>query len=159
MEQRAREPSAATPASEHAADEGPTPLHRPRWRHSGLTPFAVALALAGTLAASFTLLAVRPPSDAAAYSQAYNCETFVGRSTCALTAGSWYTITNIGGTNYNVADDICVQFGQTSTAACSAGYSILLCGNAPVYAYGISETFYGDKDNISGHEDNSTSCQ
>lgn len=140
-------------------DGAATPLRRLRARHSGLTPFAVVLVLAGTLAASFTLLAVRPPNDASAYSQAYNCETFVGRSTCALTAGSWYTITNIGGTNYNVAGDICVQFGQASLAACSGGYSILLCGNAPVYAYGISETFYGDKDNISGHEDNSTSCQ
>jgi hypothetical protein len=156
MEQRGREPSAATLAPERVLDDAPTP---PRARR-GLTPFAVALVLAGTLAASFTLLAVRPPSGASAYSQAYNCETFVGRPTCALTAGSWYTITNLGGTNYNVAGDICVQFGQTSSAACAlGGYSILLCGNAPVYAYGISETFFGDKDNISGHEDNSTSCE
>jgi hypothetical protein len=141
-------------------DDAPAPPRRLRARRSGLTPFSVALVLAGTLAASFTLLAVRPPAGASAYDQDYNCETFVGHPTCALTAGSWYTITNLGGTNYNVAGDICVQFGQSSLAACAlGGYSILLCGNAPVYAYGISETLYGDKDNISGHEDNSTSCQ
>jgi hypothetical protein len=122
-------------------------------------PFVALLLLAGTLAASFTLLAVRPPSDAAAYDQAYNCETFIGHSTCSLTAGSWSTITNIGGTNYNVAADICVQFGGIPySTACSGGYSILFCGNAPVHSYGISETFLGDNDNISGHEDNYTNC-
>lgn len=141
-------------------DDAPAPRRRLRARHWRLTPFAVVLVLAGTLAASFTLLAVRPPAGASAYDQDYNCETFVGHLTCALTAGSWYTITNVGGSNYNVAGDICVEFGQSSTLACAAGgYSILLCGNAPVYAYGLSETAYGDKDNISGHEDNSTSCQ
>jgi len=74
-------------------------------------------------------------------------------------AGSWSTITNIGGTNYNVDADICVQFGGIPySTACSGGYSILFCGNAPVHSYGISETFLGDDDNISGHEDSYTSC-
>ena len=136
------------------------PTLRGQRAHRGPSLFVALLLVAATLSASFTLLAVRPPKDASAYNQAYNCETFVGRSTCNLTAGSWYTITNIGGTNYNVAGDICVQFGGTSLpVACTfGGYSILLCGNSPVHAYGISETWLGDNDNISGHEDNSTSC-
>ncbi len=130
---------------------------RSRLRRPG--PFVALLVAAGTLAASFTLLAVRPPEPASAYDQNYNCETFVGRSTCSLTAGSWYTITNIGGTNYNVAGDICVAFGATpwSVTCTGSGYSILLCGNAPIYSYGISETWFDDNDNISGHEDNGTS--
>ena len=130
---------------------------RHRW---GPSPFAVLLVLAATLAASFTLLAVRPPKDASAYNQSYNCETFVGRSTCSLTAGSWYTITNIGGTNYNVSGDICIEYGHipSSLICAGSGYSILLCGNVPVYAYGLSETYWGDSDNISGHEDSYTSC-
>jgi hypothetical protein len=139
----------------------PPPLRRQSPRRSRPSAFVVLLLAVGTLAASFTLLAVRPPQYAGAYDQNYNCETFVGRSTCHLTAGSWYTITNIGGSNYNVAGDICVQFGGTSLPETCAlgGYSILLCGNAPVYAYGVSETYLGDNDNISGHEDNSTtSC-
>jgi hypothetical protein len=138
------------------------PLASIRWALRRRRPgsFVALLLLAGTLAASFTLLAVRPPSDASAYDQAYNCETFVGRSTCSLTAGSWYTITNVGGSNYNVAGDICVAFGGVadSTACALGGYSILFCGNSPVHAYGISETYLGDNDNISGHEDNYTSC-
>jgi hypothetical protein len=153
MEQPPGELSRPLPASPLPTVRRPVGRRRPG-------PFVALALLAGTLAASFTLLAVRPPNDASAYDQAYNCETFVGRSTCSLTAGSWYTITNVGGTNYNVAGDICVQFGgvANSTACALGGYSILFCGNAPVHAYGISETFLGDDDNISGHEDNYTSC-
>ncbi len=119
----------------------------------------MVVVLASTLAASFTLLATRAPGDAAAYNQAYNCETFVGRSTCHLTAGSWYTITDVGATNYDVAGDICAQYGSEGyTLACAlSGYSILECGS-PVYEYGISETYDGDNDNISGHEDNANNC-
>jgi hypothetical protein len=152
MEQPPAEVSRPPLASPLPALRRPTGRRRPG-------PFVALLLLAGTLAASFTLLAVRPPSDASAYDQAYNCETFIGRSTCSLTAGSWSTITNIGGTNYNVDADICVQFGGIPySTACSGGYSILFCGNAPVHSYGISETFLGDDDNISGHEDSYTSC-
>lgn len=154
MEQREREPLANTAARTISA------LACPNARRLGSSLFVLLLVLAGTLAASFTLLAVRPARSASAYDQNYNCETFVGRSTCHLTAGSWYTITNVGGSNYNVSGDICVEFGGIwSTLACAgSGYSILLCGNAPVYAYGISETYLGDNDNISGHEDNNTNC-
>lgn len=123
------------------------------------SPFAILLLVAATLAASLTLLAVRPPKDAAAYSQSYNCETFIGQSTCHLTAGSWYAITNVGATNYNVSGDICAQVGQLSlTYTCaSSGYSILLCGSS-VYEYGISETYRSDNENIAGHEDNNSNC-
>lgn len=105
------------------------------------------------------LLATRPPGDASAYSQAYNCETFIGKSTCHLTAGSWYAITNVGATNYDASGDICAEYGQqASTLACAlGGYSILECGSA-VYEYGVSETYLGDNDNISGHEDNNSNC-
>jgi hypothetical protein len=131
-----------------------------RARRRGPGSFAVLLVVAATLSASFILVAVRPVTGASAYNQAYNCQTFVGHPTCHLTAGSWYTITNIGATNYSVGGDICAQYGQLNyTLACAgSGYSILLCGNAPVYQYGISATYYGDNDNISGHEDNSTTC-
>lgn len=136
------------------------PTLRRQGAHRGPSLFVALLLVAATLSASFTLLATRPPKDASAYNQAYNCETFIGRSTCSLTAGSWYTITNVGGTNYNVSGDICVQYGHipSSLVCLGSGYSLLLCGNAPVYQYGISETYWGDDDNISGHEDNNTNC-
>ena len=138
---------------------GPTVRQR-RARRRGPGAFALLLLVAATLSASFILVAARPVTGASAYNQAYNCQTFVGHPTCHLTAGSWYTITNIGATNYSVGGDICAQYGQEywSLACAGSGYSILMCGNAPVYAYGISETYYGDNDNISGHEDNSTTC-
>lgn len=143
----AREPVAA-----------PVPRRPARRRRPGR--FTALLVAAGTLAASLTLLAAQAPNDASAYNQAYNCESFVGRSTCALTAGSWYTLTNLGATNYTVDGDICAQFGGTSLpVSCTlGGYTILYCGNAPVWSYGIAETWYGDSDNISGHEDNYSSC-
>jgi hypothetical protein len=126
--------------------------------------FAAALVAAGTLAASFALLATRAPSDASAWSQAYNCESFVGRSTCSLTAGSWHNITNVGGSNYNVSGDLCVLYGGVGNgeACLDSGYSITVCNYtypySPVYAYGISLTEYGDNDNISGHEDDNSTC-
>jgi hypothetical protein len=134
-------------------------VHSRTARRWGRSPFAILLLLAATLAASFTLLAVRPPRDASAYSQAYNCETYMRQSTCHLTAGSWYDITNVGATNYDVSGDICAEVGQLSlTYTCAgSGYSILLCGST-VDEYGISETHYGDNDNISGHEDNNSNC-
>jgi len=147
--ERAQEPMTREPARSRL----------PRRRRPDL--FAVLLVAAGTLAASFTLLVARAPNDASAYYQSYNCESFVGRATCSLTAGSWSTLTNVGASNYNVAGDICAQFGGTSLpVSCTlGGYSIVYCGNSPVWSYGISETWYGDNDNISGHEDNYTnSC-
>jgi hypothetical protein len=135
----------------------PSPLGRWRWRptpvHSGL--LAVVTAAATTAA----LLSAGSANTAFAYTQDYNCETFVGQSTCHLTAGSWHNITNIGATNYDVAGDICAQYGQLSaTYTCaSSGYTLLLCSST-VYQYGISETLYGDNDNISGHEDDNTNC-
>jgi hypothetical protein len=105
------------------------------------------------------MLASEQPQAAAAYDQAYNCQTFIGQSTCHLAAGSWYTITNVGASNYTVNDDICAQYGNLSyTLTCAtSGYTILLCRSA-VYEYGISETADGHNDNISGHEDNDSSC-
>jgi len=135
----------------------------PRRRKRAPSPFAVALVAAGTLAASFGLLAMRPPSNASAWSQSYNCQSFVGHPTCSLTAGSWHNITNVGGTNYSVAGDLCVEYGGVwSGYTCLVtGYSLVVCNYtypyAPVYAYGISET-YGDNDNISGHEDDNSTC-
>jgi hypothetical protein len=126
--------------------------------------FAVALVAAGTLAASVALLATRAPSDASAWSQAYNCESFVGRSTCSLTAGSWHNLTNVGGSNYNVGGDLCVEYGGVwaGYTCLINGYSLVVCNYtypySPVYAYGISLTQYGDNDNISGHEDDNSTC-
>ena len=119
------------------------------------------LVLATAIAtAALTLLVGNLPSSASAYTQSYNCESFINEPTCHLTAGSWHDITNVGGSNYDVAGDICVQYGtNASTYTCAlSGYSILLCETS-VYQYGISETEYGDNDNISGHEDDSTSCE
>ncbi|MGD1050015.1 MAG: hypothetical protein ABR947_02965 [Solirubrobacteraceae bacterium] len=136
----------------------------PRRRVRALSPFTVALVAAGTLAASFALLAMRPPSDASAWNQAYNCESFVGRATCNLTAGSWHNITNVGGSNYTVAGDLCVEYGGIwgGYTCLINGYSLVVCNYtypyAPVYAYGISLTQYGDNDNISGHEDDNSTC-
>jgi hypothetical protein len=128
------------------------------------SPFAAALVAAGTLAASFALLATRAPSDASAWTQSYNCQSFVGRSTCSLTAGSWHNITNVGGTNYSVAGDLCVLYGGVGNGntCLVTGYSLTVCNYtypySPVYAYGISDTFNGDNDNISGHEDDNSTC-
>jgi hypothetical protein len=129
---------------------------RDLWRP---TLFGAVLAIATTLTASVTLLLARPPKDASAYSQAYNCETFVGQPTCHLTAGSWHNLTNVGAHNYNAAGDICAQYGTlSSTLQCSSSYQILLCDyTSPVYEYGIAETVSGN-DNISGHEDDSNTC-
>jgi hypothetical protein len=127
------------------------------------SPFAVALVAAGTLAASFALLAMKAPSNASAWSQSYNCQSFVGRSTCDLTAGSWHNITNVGGANYSVAGDLCVEYGGIwrGLTCLVTGYSLVVCNYtypySPVDAYGISET-YGDNDNISGHEDDNNTC-
>jgi hypothetical protein len=127
------------------------------------SPFAVALVAAGTLAASVALLAMRPPSDASAWNQSYNCQSFVGRSTCDVTAGSWHNITNVGGSNYSVAGDLCVEYGGIweGLTCLVTGYSLVVCNYvypyAPVYAYGISST-NGDNDNISGHEDDNSNC-
>jgi hypothetical protein len=135
------------------------PAHEARRGRWSPRLFLLLLAVAATLTASITLLMARQPNDAAAFSQAYNCETFIGQPTCHLTAGSWHNITNIGASNYDVPDDICAQYGQLgSTYQCSSGYQILLCTFGPaVYEYGISETIAGNH-NISGHEDDSTTC-
>jgi len=139
--------------------------HRtPRHERSGPDAHAgsaLRLVLATAIAtAALTLLVGNLPTSASAYTQSYNCESFVGQPTCHLTAGSWHDITNVGASNYDVAGDICAQYGQLSnTYTCAlSGYSILLC-EPSVYQYGISETQYGDNDNISGHEDDSTSCE
>jgi hypothetical protein len=123
-------------------------------------PLAVLLLAVAVVTACATLLTGNFTSAASAYSQSYNCESFVGEPTCHLTAGSWYSITNVGASNYDVSGDICAQYGQLSdTYECViGGYSILLCETS-VYQYGISETEYGDSDNISGHEDDSSLCE
>lgn len=110
--------------------------------------------------AALTMLIGDLPSSASAWTQSYNCESFVGQPTCHLTAGSWHDITNVGATNYDVSGDICAQYGtETGTYTCVfSGYTILLCESL-VDEYGISETEYGDLDNISGHEDDSSSCE
>jgi hypothetical protein len=135
-----------------------------RRRARTASPFAVALVAAGTLAASVALLATRAPSDAAAWTQSYNCQSFVGRATCNETAGSWHNITNVGGANYNVGGDICVEYGGiwNGYTCLVTGYSLVVCDYtypySPVYAYGISLTQYDDNDNISGHEDDNSNC-
>ena len=107
----------------------------------------------------FTVALAREPGSAQAFTQSYDCQSFIGQSTCHVTAGSWHNITNVGATNYTVATDICAQYGtNSSTYTCAiSGYNILLC-QTTVYQYGISETQLGDKDNISGHEDDNSNC-
>jgi hypothetical protein len=117
-----------------------------------------ALASASLVTVSLST-AVTP---AGAYLQDYNCQSFVGQSTCSQTAGSWYTITNVGATDWSVGGDICDAFGnmKSTTETCyssGSGQTILECAGA-VYSYGWSGTYWGDKWNISGHEDNYSGC-
>jgi hypothetical protein len=118
----------------------------------------VAILVAGSLAAS----AAAPVTRADAYDQNYNCETFVGQSTCNQTAGSWYSLTNVGGTNWSVTGDVCVAWGnlKSSTLQCATGgaSTTLECAGSATYGYGWAGTQDGRDWNLSGHEDNYTSC-
>jgi hypothetical protein len=117
---------------------------------------ALIFAGVGTLASS----AVAPASGS--YYQAYNCESFVGRSTCNQTAGSWWTLTNVGATNWSVGGDICDAWGNIAwTMECyisGTPQTILECYSSGMYGYGWAGTYWGDDWNISGHEDNYTTC-
>lgn len=119
-------------------------------------------ALAGSGLAGSAFSAV--PSAGASYDQSYNCQSFVGQSTCNQTAGSWYSLTNVGATNWSVGGDICDAWGnlKPTTEECYASggaQTILECSSSgTLYGYGWSGTYWGDKWNISGHEDNYASC-
>ncbi len=114
--------------------------------------------LVAVICAATTALATASP--VAAYYQAYNCQSFVGQSTCHLTAGGWATIRNVGATNYSASGDICAGYGTNGGSyQCTSGFTILLCSYpSGVYQYGVSKTYYGDNDNISGHEDDYSNC-
>jgi hypothetical protein len=125
----------------------------------GTVLVVVALAMA-----SLATLASSSVSPALAYDQSYNCASFVGQSTCNQTAGSWYSITNVGATNWSVGGDICDAWGnlKSSTETCyssGSGQTILECSTTgALYGYGWAGTYWGDDWNISGHEDNYSSC-
>lgn len=128
-----------------------------------LDPFRVALAVTALAAAGIGTLASSAVGPAAAsYYQTYNCQSFVGRSTCNQTAGSWWTLTNVGATNWSVGGDICDAWGNIgSTKECfsgGTGETLLECYTSAMYGYGWAGTYWGDSWNISGHEDNYTSC-
>ena len=123
----------------------------------------LSLVLLGTVAAVLTGAATaQVPRSAASYYQTYNCESFVGRSTCNQTAGSWYTLNAVGATNWDVGNDICAAWGNDkgSTEACytSGGVQTVLVCESGLYGYGWAGTYAGDNHNISGHEDNYTPC-
>jgi hypothetical protein len=126
---------------------------RASWR---LALILVALTSAGLASAASRI------SPADAYYQSYNCQSFVGQSTCNQTAGSWSTLTNVGATNWSVGGDICDAWGnlKSSTESCyssGSGQTILECSGS-TYGYGWSGTYWGDSWNISGHEDNYSGC-
>ena len=126
-------------------------------RGAKILPLASSLALL-----AFTTSAAAPVVSAGAYNQSYNCESFVGQSTCNQTAGSWYTLTNVGGTNWNASGDVCIAWGnlKSTTLQCAGGgsNSTLECAGSGTYGYGWAETADGLNWNISGHEDNYSGC-
>ena len=126
--------------------------------HSKRLVPVVAVLAACAVAAS----AAGPVGPAGAYDQSYNCETFVGQPTCNQTAGAWYSLTNVGGTNWSVAGDVCVAWGnlKSSTLQCAinGANTTLECAGSATYGYGWAETKDGGDWNLSGHEDNYASC-
>jgi hypothetical protein len=133
--------------------------------HASRASLAVAFVVAGLTTASLaTFASSSAVSSAQAYNQTYNCESFVGQSTCKQTAGSWYSITNVGATNWSVGGDICDAWGnlKSTTETCyssGGGQTILECSTTgAIYGYGWSGTYWGDGWNISGHEDDNAGC-
>jgi hypothetical protein len=100
-------------------------------------------------------------SPADAYYQSYDCESFVGQPTCNQTAGSWYTLTAVRGTNWDVSNDVCVAWGnlRSQTEQCaSLGSDWTISCRSATYGYGWAGTQDGADWNISGHEDDYSGC-
>ncbi len=118
--------------------------------------------IGAVIAAFATGAATSQVTPSEAYYQSYNCDSFVGRSTCNQTAGSWYTLNGVGAKNWDVGNDICAAWGNLkgSTEACftSGGAQYILVCDSGTYGYGWAGTANGDNHNISGHEDDYTPC-
>ena len=132
------------------------------WARRSRRRAAKLLALAACPAALAVLVAdAAPVSPAVAYYQSYNCESFVGQPTCNQTAGSWHTLTAVGGTNWDVGGDVCVAWGNlrpaTEQCAANGANSTISCRSA-TYGYGWAGSHDGENWNLSGHEDDYGGC-